>query len=89
MSSFKLSIPEVEECSTPNTLGYREDNLAPLSLLSLPGDVREALQSVIMSGELDLDELDPDYLNMPKTWVPMDTTEQIRQPNSIAGEDWD
>lgn len=77
MSSFKLSVPEVGECSTPSTLEHREDNLALISLLSLLGDVKEALQLVIVSGELDLDELDPNQVNMPGTWVPVDAVKQI------------
>lgn len=77
MTSSKLSIPEIRECSILNTSKHREDNLAPLSLLSLPGDVREALQLVIASGELDLSELDPDQVNIPKTWVLGEAVEQI------------
>ncbi len=83
MSSSKPSVPEVGECSTPNTSEHREDNLAPLSLLSLPGDVREALQSVIASGELDLDELDPDQVNMLETWVLVDSRRADRTSQLI------
>lgn len=87
MSSTKPSIPKVGECSTPNTLEHREDNLTPLSLLSLPGDIREALQSVIVSKELDLDEIDPDQVIMPKTWILVDPIEQIGKAYSITAED--
>lgn len=89
MSSTKLSVPEVRECSAPNTSEHREDNLNPLSLLSLPGVVREAFQSMITSGELDLDEIDPDQVIMSETWIPMDTTEQIGKANPTAVEDED
>lgn len=77
----------VGESLTPNTLEHKEDNLTPLSLLYLPSDVMEALQSVITSGELDLNELDPDQVNMPKIWVPMEAIELIGQANSAAVED--
>lgn len=73
----------------PNTSEHREDNPTPLSLLSLPSDVREALQSVITSGELDLGELDLDQVNMPEIGVPGEATEKIQQANSIATEDED
>lgn len=40
----------------------------------------EALQLVITSEELDLDELDPDLVNMLETWVPVNAREnQINQ----------
>lgn len=89
MSSFKPSVLKVGECSVPYTSEYREDNLAPISLLSLLGDVKKVLQSVITSGELDLDELNPDKVNMPETWVPVDAIEQIGLANSVATEEQD
>lgn len=87
MFSSKPSIPEVRESSTPNTLEHKEDNIAPLSLLSLPGEIMEALQPVIVSRELNLDELDPDQVNIPETWVPIDVKEQIKRANSVTTED--
>lgn len=89
MSKTKPSVPEVGECSAPNTSEHREDNPTLLSLLSLPGDVREALQSVIMSGELDLDEIDPDQVIMPEAWIPVDAAEQIGKDNSATTENED
>lgn len=70
MTSPKPFVPKIGECSTPNISEHREDNPTSLSLLSLLGDVREALQSVIASGELNLDEIDPDQVIMPESWVP-------------------
>lgn len=47
----------------------------------------EALQSVIVSGELDLNELDPNQVNMPETWILVNVGEQIKQDNSAIPED--
>lgn len=79
MSNTKPSIPEVRECPAPNTLEHMEDNLTPLSLLSFPDNIRKALQSVISSGELDLDEIDPDQVIMLETWIPVDAVEQNQE----------
>lgn len=49
----------------------------------------EALWLVIANGELDLDELNPDQINMPEMWVPVDAKEQIRQANLAIAEDQD
>lgn len=89
MSSTKTSIPKVGECLTLNTSEHREDNATLLSLFSLLGNVREVLQSVIVSGELDLDETYPNRVIMLETWAPIDAVEQIRKANSIAVEDED
>lgn len=86
LSSYKPSVPKAGECSTPSTSEYREDNLVPLSLLSLSGDVMEALQAVIVRRELDLDEFDP-LGEVIKTWVPRKVVEQIWQANFLAVED--
>lgn len=84
MSNTKPSVLEVGECSAPHLSEHREDNPTPLSLLSLPGHVREALQSVIASGELDLDEIDPDQVILPDTWIPVNAPEQIGKANSTT-----
>lgn len=85
--SSKPSIPKVGESSNPNRSEFREENTSPLSLLSLPGDVKEALQSVIASGELDLSEVDLSQVSMPEAWVLVDACEQIRLANGAAPED--
>lgn len=41
--------------------------------------MREALQSVIASGELDLDEIDPDQVIMPETWILVEAIEHDRE----------
>lgn len=51
-------VPKISESSTPATSKNREDNLISLSLLSLPCDVKEALQQLISNGELDVNEID-------------------------------
>lgn len=89
MSSFKPFVHEVRECSSPSTSEHKEDNLAPLNLVSLPSDVKEGLQSVIMSEDLDLDELDPDQVNMSEAWEPMEVVKQIWRTNFMAVEDQD
>lgn len=66
------SVPKVRECLSLDTLEQREDDTSPLSLLSLPGNVREALQLVIASGELDLSEVELNQVNMPEAWVPVE-----------------
>lgn len=43
MPSYKSSILKAGECLTPSTSEHREDNVAPLSLLLLPDDVKETL----------------------------------------------
>lgn len=75
MLNYEPPIPEVRECSNPSTSKHMEDNLAPLSLLSLLNDVMKALQAAIIRGELDLDELDPNQVHMPETWVPREAVE--------------
>lgn len=85
--SLKLFVTEVGESLTPNTSKHKEDNIAPLSLLSLPGGIIEVLQLVMMRGELDLDKLDPNQVNMLETWVLVETREQIRLANSAEAED--
>lgn len=68
----------------PHLSEHTEDNPTPLSLLSLPGDVREALQLVIASGELDLDEINPDQVILPDIWIPVNAPEQIKKANSTT-----
>lgn len=85
--SFKPFIPEVRKSLIPNTLEHKDDNPTPLSLLSIPGDIMKVLQSIIVIGELDIDKLDPNQVNMLETWVPIDNKEQIRCANLAIVED--
>lgn len=85
--SSKSYVPEVGESSNLNTSKNREDNTSPLSLFSLSSNVREVLQSVIASGELDLSEVDLNQINMLETWVLVDACEHIRRASGAISDD--
>lgn len=45
------------------------------------------LQSIIASGDLDLNKLGPNQVNMPETWVPIDIRKHIKLANPAVVED--
>lgn len=69
------SVPEIGEGSIPATSENREDKQISLSLLSLPYDVREALQQLIFNEELDLNEIDLTQVSQHKDGIPASTPE--------------
>lgn len=70
------SIPETGEGSSPAASENKEDKQISLSLLSLPCDVREALQQLIFNGELDLNEIDLAQISQHEDGIPTSTPEQ-------------